>query len=162
MSWLVDVAPTRVGAFYQFVRAVVSILVALIVGVGATAGANAHGIALSLIFVQIAVASYCFCTSAAGDRLEGSVSGIELAAGAFNILLLYLSHQASQAATTDSLPNPSNASTAAIATAIASTTASNATADTTSATTIMGVGSFQLGTPLQDTALVFALTSCLF
>ena len=150
-NWLVDASSTTSGLFYQYLRSFTSALVAFIVGLGSAAGKGTHGIALSLIAVQGGVAAFCFFSSAPGDRLEGQTSGVELAAGALNVLLLYLSAQTTMGLDAAS-GNAANATAEAI----------NATTTVTGNTyelnvTVGGMGNVSLGTPLQDMAFLCAL-----
>ena len=202
LSWLSDVAPTRLGTFYQIIRVGSSLLVAFIVGVSAGAGSAAHGFAISLVlvqarrrrthngtaarlsrnltsflelrptttlhfpipvslchcaclYVQLGTAAFCLCSSAAGDRLEGHVSGIGLTAEALNVLLLFLSQALREAASPQDAANAKDVANATIAGAPA---AANATRNATT-NFIVEVGA--PGTRLQDAALACAFFSIL-
>jgi hypothetical protein len=138
--WLSDVAGGTRGIFYQYVRSAITLLVAFVTGWGANSGSETHAIALSLVAANFIVAVYCVLGRAAGDRLEGNVSGCEAALSGVNILLLYLAAQTK--------PSPQEGLTGN-ATKIGNSTAL-ATAD------VKGDGEGELASTLQMVAIVFA------
>ena len=123
-AWLADVSYTGNGngIFYHYVRALAALTSAFITGISSSSGGEAsslgslHTAPLILIAVQLGIVLHCLATRAAGDRLEGLVSGIEAAACAIAVALLYasaLSNSSSiEAATTDGAQESSSAASA--------------------------------------------------
>lgn len=123
-AWLADVSYTGNGngIFYHYVRALAALIAAFITGISSSSDGEAsslgslHTAPLILIAVQLGIVLHCLATRAAGDRLEGLVSGIEAAACAIAVALLYasaLSNSSSiEAATTDGAQESSSAASA--------------------------------------------------
>ena len=154
-NWLADVAGNKMrGIFYQYVRTTSTILLAFLVGFGAEAdtmslfGFTVDALSLGVVGVQVSVAAYCLCGAAAGDRLEGSTSGVEMLSSALNVLLLYIGGQQEDGDDTAVLPAALNATDAM---GLANTTGAGGGADEP---TPAGGG---LG--VQDVALILSCVS---
>lgn len=149
-SWLQDVSGAG-GIYYQFVRSISTLLLAAIVGasaaIDATNGDGTQTVALLVIAVQLVISGYCLFAGAAGDRLEGDVSGLEAIAGALNVGFLYAAAQAAATGAARAESGGVNATTAL----------------SPSQNTTVGLGGAAAAAsgadPFQAAALVFALLS---
>ena len=158
-GWLADAAG-KSGVFYQFVRTCAALLTAFVTGLSANGATDATAVVALLVLFQAVIAAYCMCAGAAGDRIEGQVSGIEAAVCGISLGLLFAQKQiwavngahSNATSTVAAAATGSNLSSAAVQ--CTGTTAGGL--NNTDCGAAMG-GSALASSPFQSTAMVMSI-----
>ena len=90
--WLSDVGSGIRGTYYQITKIILLLLSAFVAGIGFDAdpgSSRAHAQAWLLITIQVVLALYCLFICYAGDRLEGTIAGLEAVCQAIKLLCDY-------------------------------------------------------------------------